>query len=182
MLSNAPIDSLQYEESFNTLKISVITSMTFLGVNYGIIFILWFFMVFDTIFGMSKVVALHGWGALNKRYFFIGIGTKMAVIFIPMSIAVTGFFAGYDLTIFVNTAMWALIANDATSCYTNILSIKKKKNYVNKDLIELLINTLRSLIYSGIKNALGKLKESEVCDFNEEDETDERRNRTDEGI
>lgn len=175
MFSNAPIDSLRYEESFNTLKISVITSMTFLGVNYGIIFILWFFMVFDTIFGMSKVVALHGWGALNKRDFFIGIGTKMAVIFIPMSIAVTGFFAGYDLTIFVNTAMWALIANDATSCYTNILSIKKKKNYVNKDLIELLINTLRALIYNGAKSALDKLKGNDICDFNEGGPKDEKK-------
>ena len=183
MFSNAPIDSLRYEESFNTLKISVVTSMTFLGVNYGIIFILWFFMVSDTVLGMGKAATLGGWDALSRGKFFYGIGTKMAIIFIPMSIAVTGFFAGYDLTIFVNTAMWALIANDATSCYTNILSIKKKKNYVNKDLIELLINTLRSLIYSGIKNALGKIKESEVCDFNEDkDETDERGNRTDEGI
>src|SRR5690606_31658406 len=87
------------EESFNTLKLSVITSMTFLGVNYGIIFILWFFMLSDTLLGMGKVVALGGYEALNKRDFFVGIGTKMAVLFIPLSIAVTGFFAGYDLTI-----------------------------------------------------------------------------------
>lgn len=164
------IHGIYQEESFDTLKISVITSMTFLGVNYGIIFILWFFMLSDTILGLIKAVTLDGWGALNKKDFFVGIGTKIAVIFIPLSLAVTGFFAGYNLTIFVNTAMWALIANDATSCYTNILSIKKKKNYINKDLIELLINTLRALIYNGAKSALHKLKDSEICKFPEDEE------------
>lgn len=176
-------DPIQHEESFNTLKLSVITSMTFLGVNYGIIFILWFFMLSDTILGMIKVATLGGYEALNKRDFFVGIGTKMAVLFIPLSIAVTGFFAGYDLTIFVNTAMWALIANDAISCYTNILSIKKRRNYVNKDLVELLINTLRALIYNGTKSALEKLKGNDICDFNDqEDETNRKGNQPDKGI
>ena len=174
-------DPIQHEESFNTLKLSVITSMTFLGVNYGIIFILWFFMLSDTMLGMGKAVTLGGWEALNKRDFFVGIGTKMAVLFIPLSIAVTGVFAGYDLTIFVNTSMWALIANDAISCYTNILSIKKKRNYVNKDLVELLINTLRSLIYNGAKSALDKLKGNEICNF-EEDETNRKGNKPSKGI
>ena len=163
------IHEIGREESFNTLKISVITSMTFLGVNYGIILILWFFMLSDTILGIIKAATLGGWDALNKKAFFVGIGTKLAVLFIPLSMAVTGFFAGYDLTIFVNTAMWALIANDAISCYTNILSIKKKRSYINKDLVELLINTLRALIYNGARSALNKIKSNEICDFNDEE-------------
>lgn len=165
-------DPSQHEESFNVLKISVITTMTFLGINYGVILILWFFMVSDTFLGMAKVVALEGSRALNKRDFFVGILTKMAVLFIPLSMAVTGFFAGYDLTIFVNTTMWALIANDAMSCYTNILSIKKRKNYINKDLVELLINTLRGIIYNSTKNALRKMSNHEVCNFDEEESED----------
>src|SRR5690606_16313828 len=171
------------EESFNTLKISVITSMTFLGVSYGIILILWFFMFSDTILGMIKAATLGGYEALNKKAFFVGIGTKLAVLFIPLSMAVTGLFAGYDLTIFVNTSMWALIANDAISCYTNILSIKKRRNYVNKDLVELLINTLRSLIYNGAKSALDKLKENDICDFNEnKDEANRKGDKPDKGV
>src|SRR5690606_34933046 len=129
----------------------------------------------DTILGIIKAATLGGWDALNKKAFFVGIGTKLAVLFIPLSMAVTGFFAGYDLTIFVNTAMWALIANDAISCYTNILSIKKRRSYVNKDLVELLINTLRALIYNGAKSALDKLKGNDICDFNEEEPKDEKK-------
>lgn len=177
------IPEVGQEESFNTFKISVITSMTFLGVSYGIIIILWFFMLSDTVLGMTKAATLGGWEALNKRDFFVGIGTKMAVLFIPLSIAVTGFFAGYDLTIFVNTAMWALIANDAISCYTNILSIKKKRNYVNKDLVELLINTLRALIYNGARSAINKIKDSDICNLDDnEDETNRKGNKPDKGV
>lgn len=166
------IHQIAREESFDALKISVITSMTFLGVNYGIIFILWFFMLSDTILGVIKAVTLGGWQSITRNNLLIGIGTKVAVLFIPLSLAVTGAFAGYNLLIFVNTTMWVLIANDAISCYTNILSIKKKKNYVNKDLVETLINTLRVLIFSGAKSALNKMKNSEVC-FNEEEEKEE---------
>lgn len=181
------IPQITQEESFDTLKISVITSMTFLGVNYGIIFILWFFMLSDTILGIIKAITLGGWESITRRELLLGIGTKVAVLFIPLSLAVTGAFAGYNLLIFVNTTMWVLIANDAISCYTNILSIKKKKNYVNKDLVEALINTLRTLIFNGAKSALDKMKNSEVCFKDEEenkkeDENNRKRDRLDEGI
>jgi hypothetical protein len=51
--------------------------------------------------------------------------------------------------------MYALIANDAISCYTNILSIKNKTDYENKDLLEEFINVLRNLIFNYI---IGLLK------------------------
>lgn len=180
------IPQIAQEESFDILKIGLITSMTFLGVNYGIIFILWFFMLSDTILGIIKAVTLGGWKAVTRNNLLVGIGTKAAVLFIPLSLAVTGAFAGYNLLIFVNTTMWVLIANDAISCYTNILSIKKRKHYVNKDLVETLINTLRVLIFNGAKSALDKMKNSEVCfkeeENEKEDETNGKRNRPDEGI
>src|SRR5690554_7609087 len=103
------------EESFDIVKISLITSMSFLGINTGIIFILWFFMVSDTVLGVIKAVTLGGWESVTRKKFLIGVGTKIAVLFIPLSLAVTGAFAGYDLLIFVNTTMWTLIANDAIS-------------------------------------------------------------------
>ena len=162
------------EEAFNIIKITAISSMTFLGVNYGIIFILWFFMLSDTILGIIKAITLGGWESITRRNLLVGIGTKAAVLFIPLSLAVTGAFAGYNLLIFVNTTMWVLIANDAISCYTNILSIKKRKNYINKDLVETLINTLRVLIFNGAKSAIDKMKNSEVC-FNEDEEKENKK-------
>lgn len=166
------IPQIAQEESFDILKITAIASMTFLGVNYGIIFILWFFMLSDTILGIIKAITLGGWESITRRNLLVGIGTKAAVLFIPLSLAVTGAFAGYNLLIFVNTTMWVLIANDAISCYTNILSIKKRKNYINKDLVETLINTLRVLIFNGAKSALDKMKNSEIC-FKDEEETEQ---------
>lgn len=158
-------DPTQHEKNYEIVKVTSITMLSVMGVNYGIIMILWFFMVSDTFLGMSKAVILGGWEALNRRDFAIGIGTKMAVLFIPLSIAFVGAFANYDLHVFVDTTMWVLIANDATSCYTNILSIKKRRNYENKDLVEVLINALRTMIFNGAKSALNKLKDNELCDF-----------------
>lgn len=145
------------EQNYLAAKIALISTMSFLGVSYGLIFLLWFFMVSDTILGVWKTVVVFGWAAVTGDKFWFGIGTKIAILFVPLSLALTGALAGYDLNIFVLTAIWTLIGNDAASCYTNLLSIKRRKNYVNKDLVELLINTLRTLIYQGVKNALYKL-------------------------
>lgn len=163
-------DKLSAEENYLTAKIALITSMSFLGVNYGIIFLLWFFMVSDTILGVGKVVKLGGWVSVTAPAFWAGILTKLAILFIPLSLALTGALVGYNLNIFVNTAMYILIANDAASCYTNLLSIKRGRSYENKDLVEMLINTLRTVIYEGAKAALNRLKNSDICDPKDEGE------------
>lgn len=172
------IEKIGSEESFLSAKMALIVSMTFLGVSYGVILLLWFFIVSDTILGVAKEIALYGWEGVTGRRFWAGVLTKLAILFIPFSLALAAALLGYNLNIFVMTAMYALIANDAISCYTNILSIKKKRNYVNKDLVELLINTLRALIYNSVKSGLNKLKESDMCSDEEikkkEDETNKK--------
>lgn len=167
------LEKIGTEESFLTAKMALIVSMTFLGVSYGVILLLWFFIVFDTILGVAKAVVLDGWDQVTGRRFWAGVLTKLSILFIPLSLALSGALLGYNLNIFVMTSMYALIANDAISCYTNILSIKKKKNYVNKDLIELLINSLRAVIYNSVKSGLNRLKDSEMCN-DDENETDKK--------
>lgn len=152
------------EESYLGAKLALMTSFTFLGVNYGLIFLLWFFMFFDTLFGVAKAVRLGGWASVTRSRFLAGVFTKIAVLFIPLSMALVGSLVGYNLNIFVLTTIYALIANDAVSCYTNILSFKKKKNYVNKDFVEMLINALRAVIYGGVSKALGKMKNWDLPD------------------
>lgn len=151
------------EESYIGAKLALMTSFTFLGVNFGLIFLLWFFMLFDTLFGLAKAVTLGGWDSVTRTKFLAGLGTKIAILFIPLSLALVGALTGFNFNIFVLTAIYAVIGNDAISCYTNILSIKKKRNYVNKDLIELMINALRSGIYNAVKGAIDKVKSSEAC-------------------
>lgn len=163
------LETITHGQSYIEAKIALITSMTFLGVNYGLILLLWFFMLSDTLLGVAKAVALLGWSGVTRGRFLAGIGTKVAVLFVPFSLALTGALAGYDLNIFVHTALYALIANDAVSCYTNLLSIKTKKNYVNKDFVEMLINSLRSAIYKAVKKAIEKIGDADACD----DEDDE---------
>lgn len=151
------------EQSYLAAKLALISSMTFLGVSYGLITLLWFFMISDTLLGVWKSIVVFGWDSVSKTKFWAGVGTKTAILFLPLSLALTGALAGYDLNIFVLTTMWTLIGNDAVSCYTNLLSIKRRKNYVNKDLVEMLINALRALIYQGVKSAITKLNASEIC-------------------
>jgi len=156
------------EESFIGAKLALITSFTFLGVNYGLIFLLWFFMVSDSILGVWKSYSLYGSEALTKARFYIGFGTKIAILFLPLSLALIGALAGVNLSIFVLTAIYTLIANDLASCYTNILSVKRGRDIKNKDLVVILINTFRQLIYSGVKEAIKRLKDSEARPPDEE--------------
>lgn len=159
------LDTLNHvQEDYLIAKLALVSSMTFLSVSYGLIFLLWFFMLSDTMLGMIKAVTLGGWEALSKAKFWAGVLTKIAILFIPLSLALTGALAGYNLNIFVLTSMWVLIANDAASCYTNLLSIKRKKHYENKDLVVWLINAIRYVIYAGAKNALDKIKNAELCE------------------
>ena len=148
-------------DDYLTAKIALISGMSFLGISYGLIFLLWFFMVSDTILGVAKVVALESFTGLTKAKFLAGILTKISILFIPLSIALTGALVGFDLSIFVFTSIYVLIANDAASCYTNLLSIKKRKRYENKDLVVWLINALRYLIYKTARNAIDKLNKPE---------------------
>lgn len=163
-LSENPKSVVFSEENYLAAKLALISSMTFLGVSYGLITLLWFFMLSDTLLGIWKAVVLGGFSAVSKTKFWSGVGTKIAILFIPLSLALTGALAGYDLNIFVLTTMWVLIANDAASCYTNLLSIKRRKHYENKDLVVWLINALRYAIYAGAKNALDKIKNAELCE------------------
>lgn len=155
------------EQNYLAAKLAFISSMTFLGVSYGLITLLWFFMLSDTLLGLWKTIVVFGWSSVSKAKFWTGVGTKIAILFIPLSLALTGALAGYDLNIFVLTTMWTLIGNDAVSCYTNLLSIKRRKNYVNKDFVEMLINALRALIYQGVKTALQKLSAGNEFDKND---------------
>lgn len=158
------------EESYLGAKLALMTSFTFLGVNFGLIFLLWFFMFFDTLFGVAKAVTLTGWDSVTRTRFLAGVFTKIAVLFIPLSLALVGSLVGYNLNIFVLTAIYALIANDAVSCYTNILSMKKKRNYVNKDFAEMLINALRNIIYNSTMAAIDKLKNLDIKGPDEKNE------------
>lgn len=158
------LEGITKSHSYIDAKIALIASMTFLGVNYGLILLLWFFMVSDTLLGVSSSVTLDGWASVNRRKFLAGIGTKLAILFIPLSLALFGALSGYDLNIFVHTAVYTLIANDAVSCYTHLLSMKTKKKYINKDFVEMLINGLRKAIYILVKNAIDRLAKSNLCD------------------
>lgn len=152
------IQKIGTEENYSLAKITMVAGMSFLGVSAGLILLLWFFMISDTLLGVWKAVVLDGWDGITAQKFWFGMGTKVAILFVPLSLALTGALAGYDLNIFVLTAMYMLIANDAMSCYTNLLSIRQKKNHENKDLVELLINTLRMIIYNSAKSAINKIK------------------------
>jgi hypothetical protein len=152
-------DPIDYtEENFIGAKVLLITSMSFLGISYGLIFLLWFFMVFDTVLGLIASIIINGWQSLTQTRFWAGILTKISILFIPLSLAITGALAGFNLNIFVFSSIYVLIANDAISCFTNLLSIKTKKRYINRDLVEILINALRSSIYKFAEGIITKIK------------------------
>jgi len=157
-------------ESFFAQKIILISGMSFLGINYGMGLLLTFFLFSDTLLGIVKSITLYGWISVNKNKLLIGVLTKVMVLFIPISLALSGALLGFNLKALVALSMYTLIANDAISCYTNLLSIKKKQDFKNKDLIEMLINFLRSLIYSSITSMMKKIKDAPNCNLDDKED------------
>lgn len=116
--------------------------------------ILLIFMGVDTVLGIWKSIRLGI--DIEWKVLWVGITCKLAVLIVPMLVALLGKGLNYDFKIVVDVCMKLLILNEFLSCITNILSIRTKVNITNKDFIAVFLNTLRTyatnLIYSLINS------------------------------
>jgi phage-related holin len=113
----------------------------FLDINQYQSSILLGFMAIDTLFGVLKALTLGI--PLKRNIFMVGFFTKLAVLVIPMLVALLGKGLGYDFKILVDVVMKLLILNEFISCITNILSIRTRTDIRNKDLITSLLHAIR---------------------------------------
>lgn len=172
------VPRLTQDPDYLVAKLTLISSMTVLGISYGVVVILATLLVADTVTGVIKAVALRGWDSVSAGRFWEGVLTKLGIVIVPFLLALisvvvktlTESDASYNFDPLILLVLWTLIANDLISFLTNLLSIRTKKDYKNKDLVAVMINTLRQLIFKLSQMALERM--SNWGAGNEENEND----------
>ena len=141
----------------NELKALLYALFIYLGIKTGIVEILFYLMIIDSILGILKALRLG-----NKFSFVIlgyGMISKLTILIVPMIVALVGKGLQMDFTYFVIATINILIVNEGISCITNILTIRTKKQIENTDFMTKFIELIRGYfisIMNGLFNAIDK--------------------------
>ena len=139
------------EGMLNFCKTTMYLLFVYLGIETGIVKVLFWMMVLDSIFGIIKALRLKqqfsfkvlGWGMVSK----------LTLLVIPMVLALMGKGLSFDFNYFVVAVINILIVNEGISCITNMMTIKSGKKIENTDYITKLLEAIRK----GLATILQKL-------------------------
>lgn len=146
----------QSEQVITTIKVIIYSFFAYLGfdgtvVGANVVETLCILMTVDTVLGAIKAVVLGD--NFSFRVLLKGMISKLAVLIVPMIIALVAKGLSFDFRWFVLIILNVLIVAEAFSSISNILSIKSKKNVENVDFISLLLKSVRR----GLENIMNKL-------------------------
>lgn len=131
----------QSQEVITTIKAFIYGFFLYLGIDMDVVQVLFILMIVDTILGATKALRLGGQFSFKRLMW--GMVTKLAILFIPMLLAIIAKGLSLDFRWFVIAVLDLLIVAEGFSCFSNILSIKTKKNIENVDFITLLLRSIR---------------------------------------
>ena len=138
------------EEAIVSIKIAIYAIFGYLGIDGDVVEVLFFLMCADTILGATKAVVLGRPFSFKKLLW--GMVTKMAVLIIPMIIALVAKGLSFDFKWFVLAILNVLVVAEGFSSLSNILSIKSKKDVKNVDFVSILLHAVRK----GLTNIVRK--------------------------
>ena len=146
-------------EHANEIKLLVYGMFIYLEMEIEIVKILFFLMVIDTVLGIVKTIVL------NKKFSFktlaLGFVSKLAVLLIPMALALMSKGLNYDFKWFVTLVMDLLIVSDGISIFSNAIAIKSKKEVENFDAITQILRATRMALIALFKKFLNNLDTAE---------------------
>ena len=158
----------QSQEVITAVKIAVYSFFAYLGIDGGVVEILFILMCVDTVLGAIKAVSLGNKFSFKKLLW--GIVTKLSVLVVPMVIALVAKGLSFDFKWFVLAILNILIVAEGFSAISNILSIKTKKNVENVDFISMMLKAVRK----GLSNVAQRFLSSiEAGLENKEDKNEE---------
>lgn len=138
----------------SALKCLLYTFFVVIDINMDLAIILFVCMSIDMFFGLIKAIVLNE--EISFRKFIIGFLSKLMFLTIPLIVAVLGLSLGYHLKIFADFAIRVLLANECLSILANIMSVKKKENVKNVDLVSIFIKFIQDKAVSFINNYLNQ--------------------------
>lgn len=149
----------QSHEVVGSIKMAIYLFFAYLGIDGGVVEILFILMCLDTVLGAVKAVRLGNKFSFKKLLW--GMVTKISVLIIPMVIALVAKGLSFDFKWFVLAVLNILIVAEGFSAISNILSIRTKKNVENTDFISMLLKAIRKGLTAIIHKLLGQISSGE---------------------
>ena len=156
--------SAKFGTIIKALKAAIYGLFIFLGIPMDLVHTLSILMGVDTTLGIAKALKLGE--KVSFKILLWGMITKVAVLIIPMVLALIAKGLGFDFIWFIMTVMNVLIVSEGFSCITNILSIKTGQKIENTDYVTGLLKAIRKGLAGIIKRLLDKIEsgQNEVQD------------------
>jgi phage-related holin len=129
------------------IKIPLYGLFAFLNINIDVVNVIMWLMLIDTISGVAKAVIVDKI-QFTFKIFYIGIMSKFVLLLIPITLALMALGIGYDFTWAVEAVIRLIILSEGISFFTNIVSIREKKVYENRDYLSIILNWVRENLIS----------------------------------
>ncbi|MFK7059672.1 phage holin family protein [Flavobacterium oreochromis] len=139
----------------NEVKILLYGVVLYLDLDIEIVKVLFFLMVIDTFLGIIKAIVLNNIFSFKKLA--LGFVSKLAILLIPVALALMSKGLNYDFKWFVTIVIDLLIVSDGISIFSNIIAIKTKKEIENFDALTQLLKAIRNLLIRFFKKLLKSL-------------------------
>lgn len=150
------------ENALNLLKSLLYALFVYLGIKTGIVKVLFYLMLIDSVLGIIKALSLSE--KISLRILALGMISKLSILVIPMILALMAKGLNLDFNYFVVIVLDILIVNEGISCITNILSIKTKKKIENTDYITKMLEALRRSFMGIIQRLLAAIEKNNTND------------------
>ena len=141
------------KEFIELIKISLYALFASLSIDVNVVEIIMYLMLIDTISGVIKTWVVKELSFGFKK-FYVGILSKFTVLIIPMALALMAKGLGFDFRWVVEASLRLIILSEGISFFTNIISIKDKKIYENKDYLSILLHWVRDKLQFIFDNIL----------------------------
>jgi phage-related holin len=134
-------------QHWEPIKVALYSLFAFLNINIDIVNVIMWLMLIDTISGVIKAVIVDKIKFTSNK-FYLGIMSKFVLLLIPITLALMALGIGYDFTWAVEATLRLIILSEGISFFTNIVSIREKKVYENRDYLSIILNWVRKNLIS----------------------------------
>lgn len=145
-------------DGYTFLKTLIYPLFIYLGIRGDVVEVLYWIMMLDMILGMMKALRLD---VFNMKVLIWGFVIKLSILIIPFLVALIAKGLSLDFSKFVNTIIQILIINEGISCFSNIISIKKKEVVKNADYVTMILQVIKKGL-SGAVERMIKVSEAMI--------------------
>lgn len=116
--------------------------------SFGILAVL---MLIDTVLGIIRAGVVHGWREVTSHKASFGILSKLAMISVPVVVALAGKGVGINLVAVASGALSMLIVSETYSILGNVQSIRIRKDIKEFDAVNYTLSRVRDLLEKTLK-------------------------------